>query len=202
MLFTLVNFTVLMYFVTQTRRIETDFKQHITKKCHQCHQATEYLHHITRTQLRNSENTSSVSVGGIDDLFLQPVIYVITPTYRRGTQQPDLTRLSQTLMNVRKLHWIVVEDSATRSQFVADLLKRSGLDYTHLNVSTPTEERKSKVKCLAFICHYFSQSYQAKHYTHAVLKLQRHTGKKGAEYGKPVTLDMYHNGLFYFCDIS
>ena len=151
-MFALVNFTVLMYFVTQKRRIEYDFKQHITQMNQPCHPTIEYSQNITRMYLRASVTNTPVSPNEeehIKDDILEPVIYVITPTYRRGTQQPDLTRLAQTLMNVKRLHWIVVEDSFRKSKFVADLLKRSGLDHTHLNVATPRQERKKQVKCLA-----------------------------------------------------
>lgn len=40
-----------------------------------------------------------------------PVVYVVTPTYRRPTQKADLTRLAQTLMNLDFVFWIVVEDA-------------------------------------------------------------------------------------------
>ncbi|KAM4721973.1 galactosylgalactosylxylosylprotein 3-beta-glucuronosyltransferase 3 [Rhinophrynus dorsalis] len=66
-----------------------------------------------------------------------PVIYVVTPTYARPLQRAELTRLSQTLLLIPALHWILVEDSVERSQSVADLLAQSGLQYTHLNVQTP-----------------------------------------------------------------
>ena len=65
-------------------------------------------------------------------------IYMITPTYARWTQKADLTRLSQTLMHVPKLHWIVVEDSEEKTDLVANLLdrKRHTLMSTHLNIRT------------------------------------------------------------------
>ncbi|XP_063072203.1 galactosylgalactosylxylosylprotein 3-beta-glucuronosyltransferase 2-like [Engraulis encrasicolus] len=66
-----------------------------------------------------------------------PVIYVITPTKRRHTQKPDLTRLSNTLRHVPSLHWIVVEDATSRSPLVARVLARSGLPYTHMNIPRP-----------------------------------------------------------------
>ena len=79
-----------------------------------------------------------------------PIIYVITPTYQRMAQQPDLTRLAQTLSHVPNLLWIVVEDAATKSQLVKDLLNRAGVNYTHLNVKTPDEEIKAQARILAF----------------------------------------------------
>ena len=46
-------------------------------------------------------------------------VYVITPTYERVTQKADLLRLCYTLMNVPKVHWIVVEDSARKTTTVS-----------------------------------------------------------------------------------
>jgi len=62
-----------------------------------------------------------------------PVIYVVTPTYRRSEQIPELTRMAQTLLNVAAIHWIVVEDNATLSPVIARLLQRYGIPHTHLN---------------------------------------------------------------------
>lgn len=61
-----------------------------------------------------------------------PVIYLVTPTYRRPEQIPDLTRLAQTLLNVPAVHWIVVEDNSALSPAIASLLKRYGIPHTHL----------------------------------------------------------------------
>ena len=78
-----------------------------------------------------------------------PIIYVITPTYQRMAQQPDLTRLAQTLPHVASLHWIVVEDAAMKSQLVIDLLNRTCVNYTHLHVKTPNK-LKTGVTILVF----------------------------------------------------
>lgn len=61
------------------------------------------------------------------------MIYVITPTYRRPEQIPDLTRLAQTLLHVPALHWIVVEDQNSTSPIIGDLLHRFGMPNTHLH---------------------------------------------------------------------
>ena len=61
-----------------------------------------------------------------------PVIYVITPTYRRAEQIAELTRVAQTFMLVDNLHWIVVEDATVENQQVKDLLNATGLPYTYL----------------------------------------------------------------------
>lgn len=64
-------------------------------------------------------------------------IYVITPTYSRPVQKAELTRLSQTFQHVDNLHWIVVEDSVTKTELVANFLSNCRLIYTHLNILTP-----------------------------------------------------------------
>jgi len=65
-----------------------------------------------------------------------PTVYVITPTYKRHTQKADLTRLSQTLLHVPRLHWIVVEDSEEKTGLVARFLENCGVSHTHLAVKT------------------------------------------------------------------
>ncbi|XP_068746286.1 galactosylgalactosylxylosylprotein 3-beta-glucuronosyltransferase 3-like [Montipora capricornis] len=68
-----------------------------------------------------------------------PTIFFITPTYQRLTQKADLTRLSQTLLHVPKLHWILVEDSHQKTDLVQRFLASCGVQYTHLAVRTPKE---------------------------------------------------------------
>jgi len=66
-----------------------------------------------------------------------PTIYVVTPTYARSTQKAELTRLSQTLLHVRCLHWIVVEDAPEKTKLVTQLLSRYNRPATHLSALTP-----------------------------------------------------------------
>ncbi|CAN7980098.1 unnamed protein product [Ixodes pacificus] len=47
-----------------------------------------------------------------------PTVYVVTPTYRRPTQAPDLLRVSQSLMLSTNVFWVVVEDATRRSELV------------------------------------------------------------------------------------
>nr|XP_033812818.1 galactosylgalactosylxylosylprotein 3-beta-glucuronosyltransferase 3 [Geotrypetes seraphini] len=68
-----------------------------------------------------------------------PTIYAITPTYSRLVQKAELLRLSQTFLHVKNFHWIVVEDSVTKTRLVGDLLTQSGLKFTHLNVETSSD---------------------------------------------------------------
>ena len=73
-----------------------------------------------------------------------PTIFMITPTYTRWTQKADLVRLCQTLMHVRNLHWIVVEDAEQKTELVTNFLKRCQVTSTHLNVRTPPDLRLSE----------------------------------------------------------
>ncbi|XP_053560504.1 galactosylgalactosylxylosylprotein 3-beta-glucuronosyltransferase 1-like [Bombina bombina] len=66
-----------------------------------------------------------------------PIIYVITPTYTRPVQKAELIRLANTFLHVVNLHWIVVEDAPRRTKLVANLLEKSGINFTHLNVDSP-----------------------------------------------------------------
>lgn len=70
-----------------------------------------------------------------------PTIVVITPTYARLVQKAELTRMSQSLLHVPDLHWIVVEDSPHKTALVTNLLMKSGLTYTHLHMPTATERK-------------------------------------------------------------
>lgn len=38
------------------------------------------------------------------------------------------------------IHWIVIEDSEEKSQYITRLLKRSGLLYTHLTMISPPQK--------------------------------------------------------------
>lgn len=70
-----------------------------------------------------------------------PVIYVITPTYRRPEQVPELTRLAQTLMNVPRVHWVVAEDAQVSNMRVVRYLLHTGLPHTYLLTPMPAEYR-------------------------------------------------------------
>lgn len=59
-------------------------------------------------------------------------LYIITPTYRRPEQIPELTRMAHTLMLVKNVHWLVIEDAIVATEQVTKLLKRTGLKFEHL----------------------------------------------------------------------
>jgi len=72
-------------------------------------------------------------------------IYVITPTHRRPVQLAELTRLRAVFLLVPNIHWILVEDAASKSDVVAEFLSSNSLPFTHLCVATP-EAMKLKSK--------------------------------------------------------
>jgi len=69
----------------------------------------------------------------------QPIIYFITPTYKRTTQMVDLVRLSQALHMDLGIYWIVVEDATNCTKRVRDIIDRVGLPYAHLAAPTKKE---------------------------------------------------------------
>ena len=73
-----------------------------------------------------------------------PWVFAITPTYARFTQKADLIRLSNTLLHVTNMHWILVEDHTFRTDLVSRLLHETGLSFTHLNYRTPMEMQRKK----------------------------------------------------------
>uniref|UniRef100_A0A673KSN4 Galactosylgalactosylxylosylprotein 3-beta-glucuronosyltransferase n=1 Tax=Sinocyclocheilus rhinocerous TaxID=307959 RepID=A0A673KSN4_9TELE len=73
-----------------------------------------------------------------------PTLHIITPTYGRPVQKAELTRLTNTLLHIPNLHWLVVEDSVQRTALVSRLLENTGLNYTHLNVETPENLKTQK----------------------------------------------------------
>jgi hypothetical protein len=71
----------------------------------------------------------------------KPIVYFITPTYRRNTQLVDLVQLSQTLQHDKAVYWIVVEDAEVGSKRVRDLLERSGLMFAHVAIKSEKRTR-------------------------------------------------------------
>lgn len=61
------------------------------------------------------------------------IIYIVTPTYRRPEQQAELTRLAQTLMHVKDIYWLLIEDAKEKSPLLEELLKKWGIRNVHLN---------------------------------------------------------------------
>ncbi|XP_012217021.1 galactosylgalactosylxylosylprotein 3-beta-glucuronosyltransferase P isoform X3 [Linepithema humile] len=71
-------------------------------------------------------------------------LYIITPTYRRPEQIPELTRMAHTLMLVKNVHWLVIEDAAVATKQVTKLLERTGLKFDHLIAPMPEKYKLKK----------------------------------------------------------
>ncbi|KAL7643442.1 UNVERIFIED_CONTAM: hypothetical protein RMT77_005424 [Armadillidium vulgare] len=61
-----------------------------------------------------------------------PTIYVITPTYKRTEMVPELTRISQTLLLVPNIIWILAEDAYKCSSYIIEFLEYLGMPYVYL----------------------------------------------------------------------
>ncbi len=103
---------------------------------------------MVRTSASNSYNTcKTTTVNFVDNLpnYNQltgaNMIFAITPTYVRHTQKVDLTSLCQTIMHVKNLLWIVVEDSESKTPLVFNLLKRCRVRSVQLNIWTSPENK-------------------------------------------------------------
>jgi len=101
------------------------------------HQLEKHVHDMERQLRLKYPEAGPIIKGHIT--YQIPWIYAITPTYARHVQKAELTRLAQTLINVKNFHWIVIEDSETQSELVANFLSRCGVHYTHLNALTPSD---------------------------------------------------------------
>jgi len=66
----------------------------------------------------------------------EPTIIVITPTHKRPARLADMTRLSQTLMHVKNIHWIVIEDANHTVEAVERILQRSQIPYVYFYTTT------------------------------------------------------------------
>lgn len=93
-----------------------------------------------------TRNKCNVSLDSPKPAETLPVIYAITPTYYRPLQKAELTRLSQTLMLVPNVYWVIVEDADEVSDLVRGIRKESGLykRSVQLQTATPTEFKLKK----------------------------------------------------------
>ncbi|XP_017879148.1 galactosylgalactosylxylosylprotein 3-beta-glucuronosyltransferase I [Ceratina calcarata] len=91
---------------------------------------------LTYSIIKRLEGHGMLS-GSRQDSANKPIIYAITPTFSRPVQKAELTRLAQTFLHIPNFHWIVVEDSSSKTKLVTRFLENSGLIYTHLAVITP-----------------------------------------------------------------
>ena len=74
-----------------------------------------------------------------------PLIFIITATYERYTQKPELVRFSHLLQQVPNILWIVVEDSENKTSAIAEFLANTGVPHVYLSVGG-TEQHNVKPK--------------------------------------------------------
>lgn len=84
---------------------------------------------------------SSPSHSGKDS---EEPLYIITPTYRRPEQIPELTRVAHTLMLLKNVHWLVIEDATVPTKQVTRLLERTSLKFDHLIAPMPDKFKLKK----------------------------------------------------------
>ncbi|XP_069183338.1 galactosylgalactosylxylosylprotein 3-beta-glucuronosyltransferase P isoform X2 [Procambarus clarkii] len=99
---------------------------------------------VLETQYLNNVNVERC--GGRKWVEGLPPLYIVTPTYPRAEQVPELTRTAQTLMNVPNVVWIVSEDSAISSPSVVQYLNETGLSTVYLRVQMPSKYKRVKNK--------------------------------------------------------
>ncbi|XP_057667096.1 galactosylgalactosylxylosylprotein 3-beta-glucuronosyltransferase P-like [Diorhabda carinulata] len=75
-----------------------------------------------------------------------PHLYIITPTYKRPEQIPELVRLSQTLLLVPKLTWLVIEDGYEKNEIIENILEKFGLKHEYLLAPMPEKYRSEPSK--------------------------------------------------------
>ncbi|CAG7628859.1 unnamed protein product [Allacma fusca] len=85
---------------------------------------------------------TSVSINKLQLPFSSKVrrnlVYVVTPTYNRPEQIPELTRLAQALLQVNHLiHWVVVEDVDRQTSGLEKFLNKFNLQYSLLKSVKP-----------------------------------------------------------------
>ncbi|XP_043798373.1 galactosylgalactosylxylosylprotein 3-beta-glucuronosyltransferase P isoform X1 [Apis laboriosa] len=114
-------------------------------------QLTNHLHKdILELSENNSKNDRNVSLNeerqesSMNSNKMPEPLYIITPTYHRPEQIPELTRMSHTLMLVKNVHWLVIEDATVATKQVTRLLERTGLKFEHLTAPMPEKYKQKK----------------------------------------------------------
>ena len=93
-----------------------------------------HLHRIVSENLTEMRCRDVVSAGIRRLENAIPLVFVITPTYKRLTQKVELVRFSQVLRQVPNILWIVIEDSENKTATVADFLSNSGVPHVYLSI--------------------------------------------------------------------
>ncbi|CAD5232095.1 unnamed protein product [Bursaphelenchus xylophilus] len=85
--------------------------------------------------IRHDDHTDFSTTSTDQDREYNNTIIVITPTYKRPERLADITMLSQTLMHIPNVFWLVIEDGDYKVEKVENVLKRTGLRYAYVNTT-------------------------------------------------------------------
>ena len=79
---------------------------------------------ISREHISNEVEKRSIQLREMDFKSTNgTILYLITPTYPRPEMLAEITRLSQTLMHVPDIVWIVAEDAMNSTSILVDFLE-------------------------------------------------------------------------------
>eukprot|EP00795_Rhopilema_esculentum_P013631 gene13631-4531_t len=126
----------------------------LASRCNNCNalleQAKRNLNLVIHQESKLRERLNDIA-GNVEHLLDQekeiskwPIIYAVTPTYKRFTQKADLVRLSQTFMHIPRFHWILVEDADQPSQSINALLTAKKINFTHLAIKTQSDMKRKQ----------------------------------------------------------
>ncbi|KAK3082751.1 hypothetical protein FSP39_004291 [Pinctada imbricata] len=73
-----------------------------------------------------------------------PLIYIITPTYKRPTRYPDFLRLLHTVLHLENIHWLIIEDGKTTDPVLEKLLSAYDIRYTYFAQKNNVDPKKRK----------------------------------------------------------
>lgn len=140
------------------------------------------------------DSTSSVASMGYQEGL--PMLYLITPTYKRHTQKADLVVMGNTLRQVRNVHWIVVEDADAETALVTNYLKSCGVPYTRVVQRTPKYMQRDICKVVnpRIGCPSWKLGKEAELWTRPRGVEQRNAGLAALRALPP------KDGVFYFAD--
>ncbi|KAF2345388.1 Glycosyl transferase family 43 [Trinorchestia longiramus] len=104
-----------------------------------------YSQHVFSNIIFDVPDTYTPNAGGVCMGSKWPgavlPLYVITPTYPRAEQLPEITRLGQTLLHVHSLVWVVVEDADWPTESLVRFLEELGICHVYLRARMPKKFR-------------------------------------------------------------
>ncbi|KAK3084677.1 hypothetical protein FSP39_017297 [Pinctada imbricata] len=76
-----------------------------------------------------------------------PLIYIITPTYKRPTRYADFMRLLYTLLHLKNIHWLIIEDGETTDVNIEKLLSAYDIQHTYFaQINNLPKKKRSLIR--------------------------------------------------------